>query len=175
MWILKNQLAWTLPLIAFLGGGTSTELLARRDLAAVQPCTECNIVEEGIWNENLINTTVYGYSQDTHRFYPVTVTAVYREGPYRVLDWYDPVSGRRGHDDATRYYSYRNMQNIRARGNQPDPSQVETQERNGWLASCAMALRGRASHNLAEQWIGERGCCESTAARRYGPNHAVCG
>jgi hypothetical protein len=170
MWIDRKVSAWALLFIASINGAASTALFARPTIAAVQSCTQCNIVEEGIWNQNLINSTVYLYGRDSKQYYPVTVTAVYSNGPYRNIDWYDPGSGRSGRDDATRYYSYRNMQNMRARNIEPPLSQIEVQERNGWLASCASAAR---SENAFVYWAFRRACCESTAARRYGP-HAVC-
>jgi hypothetical protein len=169
MWMLNPSSAWKLLLLAVLPGATSAALNTRPAIDPVQSCTQCNIVEEGIWNQNLVNTTVYGYSRDTRRFLPVTVTSVYSEGPYRVISWYDPGSGREGHDDATRYYSYRNMQYMTSRGVSPPPSQVEAQERNGWLASCAMAR----SDNRFLALMGYRACCQSTASRRYGPA-AIC-
>lgn len=171
MRIVRTSFAWTLLFTLLLGGATSTALLAKPDAKEVQPCTQCNIVEEGIWNQNLINTTVYGYGRNTDQFIPVTVTNVYWNGGFRIIDGYVVDSGRRIHDDATRYYSYRNMQNIRAQGIRPALSEMEAQERNGWLASCAMAL----SDNRIASWLGRRACCESTAAGRWGPNRLVCG
>jgi hypothetical protein len=132
----------------------------------VQSCTQCNIVDEGIWNQNLVNTTVYFYNREDNQFYPAIVTDVYREGPFRIINWYVSGTGERGKDDATNYYSYRNMQNIKAQSTRPGLSQSQNQERNGWLASCVMAR----SDNIFAALLGRRGCCESTAARRYGPD-----
>lgn len=163
---ITTSSAWTLLLVAFLGAAPSTAMPAKSPIEVVQ-CTDCNIVDEGIWNQNLVNTVVYGYGRDTDQYYATTVTGVYWDGPYRMISWYDSSSGRSGHDDATRYYSYRNMQNLRARGVRPALSQVEAQERNGWLATCAMA---RAADNGLAKFFLRRSCCESTANRRYGPN-----
>jgi hypothetical protein len=166
MRMVESKFVLTLLFIAVLGGATSTALLANSDVGAAQPCTYCNIVDEGIWNQDLINRTVYFYNRDDGQFYPATVTDVYWSGEFRMINWYEPRSGRRGHDYATRYYSYRNMQNFQARSPRPGLPQPETQERNGWLASCVMARADNAVLAL----LGWRACCQSTAARRYGPD-----
>jgi hypothetical protein len=166
---VTTRSAWTLFFVAFLGGAPSAALHAKPGVDAVQ-CMECNIVDEGIWNQNLVNSTVWGYGRDTDQYYPATVTGVYWNGPFRMINWYDPSTGRSGNDDATKYFSYRNMQNLRNRGIRPPLSQVEAQERTGWLNTCRMAA---AAENRLVRFVLLRSCCESTANRRYGP-HDVC-
>lgn len=165
----KRLLANFLVAIVAVVGATSTPIVTQAQ--ALRPCSRCNIVQEGLWNQGLISQTIYLYSRPDNDFYPVVVTGIHREGPFYVINWRDPNSGRQGKDDATSYYSYRSMQEIvSSRQSSPPPlSQSESQEKTAWLASCAMAR----SDNVAMRFLGLRACCESTAAQRYGPD-AIC-
>ena len=150
--------------ISILCGAMLPSLGAR--LVAQNQCWRCNIVDEGLHNQNLVNRTVYFYSRRDNRFYETQVTDVYREGPFRVINWYDPRTGKTGKNDATQYYSYRSMQQFASGpASQPGLSQSERQDKAAWFASCRLA----ESDNFFEALVGRQGCCESSAARRYGP------
>jgi len=159
-------------LAALLGGGVTS-------LAYGSPrCRGCNIVDEGYLSENLVGQIVY--ERGPRGFEPVRVERV-SFNPTAIF-WRNITTGDGAWNDARSYYSegaYRELVADGRGGANPSYMQpIDREARNRLWALCYsyIAARNRAETlgDTAMVWMMQRGCCQSSDARRFGTPPGAC-
>ncbi len=171
MQLAKKCLVILALICAGASGATMMAFWGTAAQAQQRSCYRCNIVDEGRYNSSIINTTVYSYDRRSNSFDPVTITGIHREGPYNVVRWYDPATGKSGKDLAENYYSYSRMMEVKGGGSAPGLTADEQNERKALWATCAIA---ESADNLIQRMLFLNSCCNSSAARKYGTPPGVC-
>jgi hypothetical protein len=139
-------------------------------------CKGCNIVEEGLWDTELVGKYVYEKTSDG--FIRVKVTAIRRDGPFRAIQWKFEDSGESGWNDATGYYSEQSVAAItEARKKGQDISGLsdsEKQNRRGLIVACSACSKARENDEVIAASLMCNACCNSQAAKKFGTPPGIC-
>jgi hypothetical protein len=159
-------------LAALVGGGLTS-------LAHGSPrCRGCNILDEGYLNQSLVGHIVY--ERGSRGFQPVRVERVDTNPP--AIYWRNMTTGDGAWNDARSYYSEGAYRELVADGRGGASSSymapIDREARNRLWAICYsyIAARDRAETlgDAAMLWMMQRGCCQSTDARRFGTPPRAC-
>jgi hypothetical protein len=169
---MRSLFAYIAAVTLLLGHGQALAQSSTNSAA----CKGCNIVEEGLWGNELVGK--YVYEKTTNGFIRVKVTAVRRDGPFKAILWHFEDSGESAWNDATGYYSERSVAAITEAKEQGQDisglSDTEKQQRAGLIAACSACSSARKDGEVIAAMLMCNACCNSQAAKNFGTPSGMC-
>lgn len=169
-------------LLVLIGTAIASDALAqlggagdgKHDLekSTASKCRACNIMEEGLFNRDLIGQVVY--QKQPKRFHPVKILGI-TTLPYRMVRYRAVETGQTGETDASIHFSEARMRELiadsgQANGGEYD-SEFDRNDRETVEAACQIYLNAKSSEGVAaaaSASVFRGACCESSASRRTG-------